>query len=79
MALTDLLHDDIDARESVRNDIADRVYGIVRANLEKALEETGDIGKAMAVLAEMVEDELTEVTTEEFQRAAKAATERSKP
>jgi hypothetical protein len=75
-ALTDQLHDEVDAREEVRNAMAEEVKAVVMAGLKAAL-EMGDMRAALRFLAEKVEDEVvTDATTAEFQRAAKAAAKR---
>lgn len=71
--IRDQLHDVIDFVEGARNSTAELVKKIIQDNLEQALEKTGDIEAAMQMLAQEVEEELTDVTTEVFQTSAELA------
>lgn len=64
--MLDMLHDEIDKLEDFRDRAKEIVENVVHANLRQALDETHDIAAAMVLLAQMVEAELTELTTEAF-------------
>ncbi len=76
--LRDVLHDEIDAREEAREEARAVVEETIRANLKRALEETGDPRSALLVLAQYVEDELTERTTAWFKLGVSFAERRAK-
>jgi hypothetical protein len=75
-AIRDMLHDAIDFQETQKNKAAEIVYRIVKDKLAEALNETPDIESALLYLAEKIDEELTELTTETFQGMAEMAEER---
>lgn len=72
------LHDEVDKIEEQRARAKERVEDVVRSALTDAVELTGDIGDALLVIAESVEDELAAITTEAFQMGRSFARARAK-
>ena len=61
--LIEALHDEIDEEENLA-DKARKVVESKRAKLIAVIEEVGDIEEALGVLAALVEDDLTDLTSE---------------
>ena len=73
------LHNEIDRLEEIRNRAKETARKAVVDNLRPALEASGqDIAKAMILLAQIVEDEITDLTTEAFHMGVGFARERAK-
>lgn len=71
------LHDEIDQLEEFRGQARALVERVISENLAAALMEAGDdIGGAMAILAGLVEEELTDLTTTAFGAGVKFAKQR---
>jgi len=77
--IVDQLHDEVDTLEEMRERAKGLVISAIRDNLRAALDETGDIGAALVLLAIKAEDDLTDLTTETFKRFAELAQERTPP
>lgn len=76
MRLREALHDEIDSIESVRNRVAEIVDEVVSKNITRALNETETAEEALEFLAALVEDEMTDITTAEFQAGVTRALRR---
>jgi hypothetical protein len=72
--MRDALHDKVDAREKLVNETTASVERIVRQGFADVFEGAGgDIRKTMEALAVLVEDELTDLTTEAVKMGADGA------
>jgi len=75
--LIEALHDEIDEEEA----LAERARGIVKdksGKLVELLDELGDVEEALAALSALVEDELTDLTTEAVRFGRDATIRRDK-
>ena len=72
------LHSEIDALEDLRERARVITEKVIRDNLRTVLDQTHDIGAAMVLLAKIVENELTELTTEAFRSGVGFAQTRAK-
>lgn len=66
------LHDQIDFEEDLR-ERARVIVDAMRPEITSLVKETGDTRKAMEMIAAIVADELTELTTEAVQTSARFA------
>lgn len=76
-ALRDVLHDEIDHAEEMRNRAEALVRKVFKNNFAMVMNEVDDPTRGLEILAAMVEDELTDLSTETFKTSAELAGRRS--
>lgn len=69
-----LLHDRVDAREALREDAREIAEKVFKAELARALDQTGDPVKAMEMVAALTAAGLADITT----KAVKSGFEHAK-
>jgi DNA polymerase III delta prime subunit len=75
--MDDKLHDEIDFREDMRDKTTQLVQEIVKEKFQDALELTGNVTKAMELVALWLENELADLTTEAVRIGYKLARDRN--
>lgn len=76
-ALANMLHDEIDASEAARQRVAEIAERVIRQNMAMAMQSSNSMAQAFELLASLVEDEITDPTTEHFQEIAELAKRRA--
>lgn len=75
-SLASALHDTIDFKEEQREEADKIVRKVIEENLDNLLEEFDNFTSIFAALAQMIEDELTDLTTASAKGAAEIARKR---